>query len=91
MEVLFSTVIQSMPPWSRSVAIAVQLTMPRSPTITSCVMPKSSLLRVISGMNLVWSAALPAVDNPLGVGAWPVFPSCTVTATGHPRSSVMSP
>ena len=76
MEALLKAVIQSMPPWSRRVAMAALLIMPRSPTITNCVMPKASRTRAISGLSVVGSA---------------ILPSCTVTATGQPRSSVMSP
>ena len=49
--VLFKAVIQSIPPWSRRVAIAALPIMPRSPTITNWLMPKSSLRRVISGIK----------------------------------------
>ena len=50
-EALFKAVIQPIPPWSRRVAIAALLIMPRSPTITNWRIPKSSLRRVISGIK----------------------------------------
>jgi len=50
--------------------------MPRSPTITMRSIPKSSRSLCTAGMKVRLSA---------------VLPSCTDTATGHPRASVISP
>jgi hypothetical protein len=71
-----SAVIQAMPSVWRNSAMALLEIMPRSPTITRRSMPKSSRSRRTSGSKVWLSATLP---------------SCTDTATGQPRASVIKP
>ena len=76
MVALLSAVIQPMPSALRISSMALFEIMPRSPTMTSCSMPKSSRTRVTSDIKVWLSATLP---------------SCTETATGQPRASVSKP